>query len=382
VVEVALALVLLVGAGLLMRSFVRLLDQDPGFDPTRTVTMRISLTTARYGADGQRGQFLKRVFEQVDALPGVEASGAISFLPLTGLGAATAMEIVGKPTPERGQEPVTDVRVITHDYLRAMGVPLLRGRLLSDDDAADAKGRVVINETMARRHWPGEDPIGKRVRISWDNLEDEVVGVVGDVKHSGLDAESRAMTYWPFARNPYGTMTVAVRTTTDASRIVTSIVGLVRALDPELAVANIRTMDEVVSNSVAERRLTMLLLTMFAGAALLLAAIGIYGVIAYGVTERTQEIGIRMALGAQRADVLSMVVKQALVMALAGIVVGGTGALLLTRLMQGLLFQVKPADPVTFIVVSAILAAVAVLASYIPGRRATPVDPVIALRGE
>ena len=263
-----------------------------------------------------------------------------------------------------------------------MGVPLLRGRLLSDDDAADAKGRVVINETMALRHWPGEDPIGKRVRISWDNLEDEVVGVVGDVKHSGLDAESRAMTYWPFARNPYGTMTVAVRTTGDASRIVTSIVGLVRALDPELAVANIRTMDEVVSDSVAERRLTMLLLTMFAGVALLLAAIGIYGVIAYGVTQRTQEIGIRMALGAQQSDVLRMVVKQALVMALAGIVVGGTGALLLTRLMQGLLFQVKPADPVTFIVVSGILAAVAVLASYIPGRRATRVDPVIALRAE
>ena len=381
-VEVALALVLLVGAGLLVRSFVRLLDQNPGFDPTRTVTMRISLPAARYGAEGQRAQFLNRFFQQVDALPGVEASGAISFLPLTGLGAATSMEIVGKPKPERGQEPVTDVRVITHDYLKTMGVPLLKGRLLSDSDAADAKGRVVINETMALRHWPGEDPIGKRVRISWDNQEDEVVGVVGDVKHSGLDAESRAMTYWPFARNPYGTMTVAVRTAGDASRVVTSIVGLVRALDPELAVANIRTMDEVVSNSVAERRLTMLLLTIFAGAALLLAAVGIYGVIAYGVTQRTQEIGIRMALGAQRSDVLRMVVKQALVMVLAGIVVGGTGALLLTRLMQGLLFQIKPADPVTFAVVSAILAAVAVLASYIPGRRATRVDPVIALRAE
>ncbi len=382
VVEVALALVLLVGAGLLVRSFVRLLDQNPGFDPTRTVTMRISLPAARYGAEGQRAQFHNRFFQQVDALPGVEASGAISFLPLTGLGAATSMEIVGKPKPERGQEPVTDVRVITHDYLKTMGVPLLNGRLLSDQDAADAKGRVVINETMALRHWPGEDPIGKRVRISWDNQEDEVVGVVGDVKHSGLDAESRAMTYWPFARNPYGTMTVAVRTTGDASRIVTSIVGLVRALDPELAVANIRTMDEVVSNSVAERRLTMVLLTMFAAAALLLAAVGIYGVIAYGVTQRTQEIGIRMALGAQRGDVLRMVVKQALVLALAGIVVGGMGALLLTRLMQGLLFQVKPADPVTFAVVSGLLAAVALLASYIPGRRATRVDPVIALRAE
>ena len=345
IVEVALALVLLVGAGLLVRSFARLLEQSPGFDPSRTVTMRISLPQARYGGQGQRAQFLARLFQQVDALPGVEASGAISFLPLTGLAAATSMEIVGKPTPARGQEPVTDVRVITHDYLKTMGVPLLKGRLFSEQDAADAKGRVIVNETMALRHWPGEDPIGKHVRISWDNQEDEVIGVVGDVRHHGLDVESRAMTYWPYARNPYGTMTVTVRATGDASRIATSIVALVRQLDPDMAVASIKTMDEVVSNSVAERRLTMLLLTIFAGAALLLAAVGIYGVIAYGVTQRTQEIGIRMALGAQRGDVLRMVVRQALLLAVAGIVIGGAGALVLTRLMEGLLFQVKPWRP-------------------------------------
>ncbi len=381
VVEVALALVLLVGAGLLLRSFMRLLDQRPGFDSTRIVTMRLSLPGARYDA-GQRSQFLSRFFPQVDALPGVESSGAISFLPLTGLGAATRMEIVGQPKPPTGQEPVTDVRVITHDYLGTMGVPLLKGRLFNGQDAADAKGRVVINETMARRHWPNEDPIGKRVRISWDDLEDEVIGVVGDVKHSGLDAEPRAMTYWPYARNAYGTMTVTVRTAGDTGRVVNSIVGLVRQLDPELVVANVKTMDEVVSNSVAQRRLTMLLLTIFAATALLLAAVGIYGVIAYNVTQRTQEIGIRMALGAQRSDVLGMVVRQALILAVAGIVLGGAGALVLTRLMEGLLFQVKPGDPMTFIVVSSVLAAVALLASYIPGRRATRVDPVIALRAE
>ncbi len=381
VVEVALALVLLVGAGLLLRSFMRLLDQRPGFDSTRIVTMRLSLPGARYDA-GQRSQFLTRFFQQVDALPGVESSGAISFLPLTGLGAATRMEIVGQPKPPTGQEPVTDVRVITHDYLGTMGVPLLKGRLFNEQDAADAKGRVVINETMARRHWPNEDPIGRRVRISWDDLEDEVIGVVGDVKHSGLDAEPRAMTYWPYARNAYGTMTVTVRTAGDTSRVVSSIVGLVRQLDPELVVANVKTMDEVVSNSVAQRRLTMLLLTIFAATALLLAAVGIYGVIAYNVTQRTQEIGIRMALGAQRSDVLGMVVRQALLLVVAGIVLGGAGALLLTRLMEGLLFQVKPGDPITFIVVSSVLAAVALLASYIPGRRATRVDPVIALRAE
>ena len=382
IVEVALALVLLVGAGLLLRSFVRLLDRNPGFDASRTITMRISLPQARYGGDGQRSQFLERFFQQVDALPGVEASGAISFLPLSGLGAATSMQIVGKPIPPQGQEPVTDVRVISHGYLKTMGVPLLKGRLFNEQDASDANGRVVINETMALKYWPGEDPIGKRVRIAWDSLEDEVIGVVGDVKHSGLDGETRAMTYWPYARWSYGTMTVTVRTAADPNRIVTSIASLVRQLDPELVVANVKTMDEVVSDSVAQRRLTMLLLTIFAGAALLLAAVGIYGVIAYSVTERTQEIGIRVALGAQRGAVLRMVIKQALVLVVTGIAVGGGGALLLTRLMQGLLFEVKPTDPVTFGVVSGVLTAVALLASYIPGRRATQIDPVIALRAQ
>ena len=187
----ALALVLLVGAGLLMRSFMRLLDVDPGFDPSRTLTMRLTLPAARYGAEGQRAQFFCRFFQQVDALPGVEPAGAISFLPLTGLGAATSMEIVGQPIPPKGQEPVADVRVITHDYLEAMGVPLLKGRLFNEQDAADAKGRVVINETMAERYWPGEDPIGKRVRIAWDSARRRSHRRRRrHVKHTGLDAES------------------------------------------------------------------------------------------------------------------------------------------------------------------------------------------------
>jgi putative ABC transport system permease protein len=313
----------------------------------------------------------------------VQASGAISFLPLTGLGSATSMEIVGQPRPEKGQEPVTDVRVISHDYLEAMGVPLLKGRLFNDTDAADAKGRVVISDTMARRHWPGQDPIGKRVQINWDDREDEVIGVVGDVKHNGLDSTNiRSMIYWPFARNPYGTMTVAIRTAGDPSQVVNAVTALVRRLDPELAVAAVRTMDEVVAISVAERRLTMLLLTIFAGAALLLAAVGVYGVIAYNVTERTQEIGIRMALGAQRRDVLRMVIRQALLLVAIGMAAGAAGALLLTRLMSGLLFQVQPADPITFAAVSLVLTAVGFCASCIPGLRATRVDPVIALRAE
>ena len=382
VVEIALALVLLVGAGLLMRSFKHLLDVNPGFDPSRTVTMRLSLPSARYSGEGRREQFFSRFFEHVDALPGVDASGSISWLPLSGAGAATSMVIVGQPTPPKGQEPVTDVRVISHEYLKAMGVPLLKGRLFNERDTTDLKGRVVINETMARRYWPGEDPIGKHVRINWDDVEDEVIGVVGDVKHASLDGEVRAMTYWPYARNPYGTMTIAVRTAREAPVLVNAIAGVVRQLDPDLVVANIKTMEEVVANSVAERRLTMVLLTIFAGAALLLAAVGIYGVVAYSVTQRTQEIGIRMALGAQRGDVLGMVVGQAMVLTIAGIGAGALGALVLTRLMTTLLFNVKPADPLTFAAVAGLLAAVTALASYLPGRRATRVDPVVALRAE
>jgi predicted permease len=267
-------------------------------------------------------------------------------------------------------------------YLKAMGIPLIKGRLFNEHDPADAKGRVVINQTMAQRYWPGEDPIGQHVLITWDGQEDEVIGIVGDVKHTGLDATVRAMTYWPYPRNPYLTMTIAIRTAGDSSQLAQTVTGLVRDMDPALAVAGIKTMEDVVSSSVAQRRLTMLLLTIFAGAALLLAAVGIYGVIAYSVTQRTQEIGIRMALGAQRRDVLTMVVKQAVILAAVGIAAGGAGAFAATRLMEGLLFQVKPTDPLTFTAVSVVLAAVAVLASYIPGRRATRVDPVIALRAE
>ena len=380
--EVALALVLLVGAGLLLRSFLRLVDVNPGFDRTHTVTMRISLPQARYGTDTSRLQFFDRTLAKIDALPGVTAAGAVSFLPLTGPGAATRVEILGKPAPPLGQEPVTDVRVVTHGYFRAMGIPLLRGRLFDAREAADpARRAVVINETMATRYWPGEDALGKRVRVSWNQLvEDEVIGVVGDVRHAALDTAARPTTYWPYPRTAYGTMTLVVRSGGDPSAVANSIAAIVREQDPQLAVANVRTLEEVIATSVAERRLLMQLLAVFAGAALLLAAVGIYGVIACSVTQRTQEIGIRMALGARQGQVLGMVVGQAVLLALAGVGAGGAGALLLTRLLSGFLFEVRPADPATFACVAALLAGIAVLASYLPARRASRVDPVIALR--
>jgi putative ABC transport system permease protein len=382
VVEIVLALVLLVGSGLLLRSFTRLVGVDPGFDPGHTLTMRLSLPGARYD-DGRRMQFYRRLFDRIDAVPGVQSAGAVSFLPLTGLASATRIEIVGKPIPPLGQEPVADVRVVSHDYFRAMGVPLLKGRLFNDDDPADAQGRIVVNATLARQHWPGEDPIGKRISVSWgERKEDEVIGVVGDMRHAGLDAAARATTYWPYARNIYGSMSLAIRAAGDGHALANSMIEVVRLEDSQLAVSDVRTMDEVVSVSVAQKRLLMLLVSIFAGAALILVAVGIYGVIAYNVTERTQEIGIRMALGAQRAAVLRMIVGQALLLAVAGVVLGSIGASLLTRLLTGFLFQVDPTDPLTFTAVAGLVLTVALAASSFPGLRATRVDPVVALRGE
>jgi putative ABC transport system permease protein len=383
VVEIALALVLLVGAGLLVRSFARLMDVDAGFETDRTMTMRVSLPLARYADAPRRVQFFERLLERVQQVPGVQSAGAISSLPLVGLGSATGYKIGGEPAPPLGQEPVADVRVITKDYFKAMGIPLIRGRLFDERQPSDAVNKVIVNEALARRHWPNEDPIGKRIIISWnEDIEDEIVGVVGDVVHAGLDAQVRSMTYWPLARNGDGSMTLTLRTAGEPTSVISAVRGIVREQDADLALADIRTMDEVVSQSVAERRLMMVMLAIFAGAALLLAAVGIYGVIAYSVTQRTQEIGIRLALGAQRSDVLRMVVGQAAILAVAGVVIGGVGAVFLTRLMADLLFGVKPFDPLTFGVVAAGLTGVALLASYVPGRRATRVDPVIALRAE
>ncbi len=383
VVEVALALVLLVGAGLLVRSFVRVLGVDAGFDTDRTISMRVSLPGSRYADPPQRTQFFHRLFARIGAVPGVQSAGAVSFLPMVGLGAATRYDVVGQPNPPKGQEHVCDVRVIMGEYFKAMGIPLLRGRLFNELDPVDSTNKVIVNETLARRHWPNEDPIGKRIRISWNDVrEDEIVGVVGDVRHQGLEAAPRSMTYWPHARFAYSSMTMALRTAGEPAPVVSAVSRIVREQDPNLAVADVQTMDEVIEKSVAERRLMMILLGIFAGAALVLAAVGIYGVIAYGVTQRTQEIGIRLALGAQQSDVLRMVVRQALVLALIGIVIGAAGAAALSRFMADLLFEVKPFDAMTYAAVSVALAAVALLAGFIPGRRATRVDPVVALRAE
>jgi putative ABC transport system permease protein len=383
VVEMALALVLLVGAGLLLRSFVTLLRVDPGFDPARTMTVKVAIPQSKYQDAAQQQAFFNQLFERIDALPGVTAAGGTSYLPINGLGSATSFEVVGKPKPAAGQEPVTDVRVITHDFFKAMGVPLLRGRAFDGRDTGTGIHRVIVNQALANKFYPGEDPIGKSIIVSWnDSVPDEIVGVAGDVRQQDLETEARETIYWPPARFTYPFMTIAIRTAGDPRSVVAPAVAALHDLDPNVAAADVRTMEDVIDISVAQRRLTMLLLSIFAGLALVLAAVGIYGVIGYSVSQRTQEIGIRMALGAPRGAVLRMVVGQAMTLALIGVALGGVGAWMLTRLMQKLLFGVTASDPVTFVAVSALLAFVAALAASVPGLRATRVDPVIALRSE
>ena len=383
VVEIALALILLVGAGLLLRSFVTLLRVDPGFDPARTMTVKVSIPATKYPDAARQQAFFNQLFERLDAIPGVIAAGGTSFLPMAGLGSATSFEVVGQPKPAPGQAPVTDVRVVTHDYFKAMSVPLIRGRGFDTrDDGANVR-RVIINQALANKHFPGQDPIGRSLIVGWnDEGPDEIVGIVGDVRQLDLETEARATIYWPPGRFTYPFATVAIRTAGDPRSVVAAAVSALHQLDPNVAAADVRTMEDVLDASVAQRRLTMLLLAAFAGLALVLAAVGIYGVIAYSVTQRTQEIGIRMALGAQRAAVMRMVVGQAMTLAAIGLAAGAVGAWLLTRLMQKLLYGVTPSDPVTFLAVSGGLALVAAFAASIPGLRATRVDPVVALRAE
>jgi predicted permease len=384
VVQLALALMLLAGAGLMVRSLGRLLAVNPGFDPTGVLTVELSLPSALYEDGPRRNAFFDQVLEQVRGMPGVSAAGAVSALPLTGLASATSFRVVDRPEPAAGQWPVADIRSVDEGYFPALGIPLKRGRLPAASDAPSSPPAVVINETMARQLWPDGDPIGARVRVNWNDpeMEPAVVGVVGDVRHSGLDGDVRPMIYYPRGQSPSGYMVLVVRSVTDPLALAASIRGVVRQLDPALPVGDIVPMPEYVRRSVADRRYPMLLLGLFGGLAVTLAAIGLYGVVAHGVGLRSREFGVRIALGATPGDLARLVLTGAGALAVGGVVLGTAGALASTRVLTHLLYGVAPSDPGTLAGAAVLLALVVLFAAWLPARRAARVDPMTALRSE
>jgi predicted permease len=381
IAEVSIALVLAAGAGLTVRSFMRLQEVDPGFDPDKTLTLRVSLPREGYKEDAQQRAFFERAEQSMAGLPGVAATGSTTLLPLKGYRWTGDMTIEGRP-PE---DYVREVRhkEITPGYFRAIGLPLLRGRFFDDSDTEKGQPTVVINDALARRYFPGEDPLGKRLKFGKPDEDDPwetVVGVVGDEKQDSLSAEVRPEAYHSHLQSAQDEMTLVVRAEGDPRALAGPIRERLRALDPSVPVYDVKTMRDVVYESLARERFVMFLMGLFAALALALAAVGIYGVVSYATAQRTHEIGLRMALGAQAGDVLRLMIGQGLAPVLAGVGLGLLAALGLTRLMSSLLYGVSATDPLTFAAVALLLTAVSLLACYIPARRATRVDPLTALR--
>jgi predicted permease len=380
--EVALSLVLLVGAGLLVRSFARMLEVKPGFNGDGVVTMRMNFTSERYAEQGKSTQLLDQLLPRVAALPGVAGVAVSNDLPLTGDDTTTGVHTADGHAPfEPGHEPVIGVHAVNAGFFHAMAIPLLRGRELSASDTKNSQLVVVINQTLADTLWPGQDPIGKHFNVMTDK-QSEVVGVVGNVLHNGLAEPVTAESYVPFAQNPWAYICLAIRAKGDPTATYSAVRVLLSDIDPELPVHDMRPMSQVIAQTMASRRLTLFLVGGFAALALVLAFVGIYGVMSYSVTERLHEIGVRVALGAQAHDVLRLVVGHGMKVAATGLVAGILGALAATRAMTALLFEVRTSDPLTYGVIAAFLAMVALAACYLPARRATAIDPLVALRHE
>lgn len=385
VAEVSLSLILLAGAGLLIRSFLSLQKVDPGFRPANVLTMRISLPEARYGDPAKIRTFYSELTRRIREWPGVEAVGAITGLPLSGDSWSGTTTVDSQLVPPDRRSPEADRRPVTPGLFQALGIGLVRGRYFEERDSENAQLVAIIDETLADTYWPGADPIGKRLKpggLASTSAWRTIVGVVRHVRYRTLESPSRVQFYWPEAQNPSRSMSLAIRTANDPRSLAGAVERLVLSMDPEQPVYAIRTMDELMEKSMARRRLSMLLLSVFAGLALVLAAVGIYGVISYSVAQRTQELGVRMALGASRFQVLRMVLGQSLGLVLAGVFLGLAGGILLTRFMAGLLFNVRPTDPATFATVALALLAAGLVAALVPARRATLIQPIEALRQE
>jgi putative ABC transport system permease protein len=384
ITQTALCLMLLIGAGLLVRSLVARFDVGVGFDTYRLLTAEIELLGAAYDDGAQRASFFEDLVERARALPGVERAAAITFPPLAGAGSATSFWLADRPVPPEGERPVADVRWVQRDYWATLGIPLLEGRPFDATDDASAPLRIVINRSAAETLWPGENPIGRQILMPWgDTMRAEVIGVVGDVRHDGPETELRPMFYWEHRQfADWRQMTLVLRTTGDPTAVVPALRGLLRDADPSLPLYNVHSMDELFGNSVARARLATVSLSVFALLALLLAAVGLYGVIAHATRQREREIGIRMALGADSAGVLRMVLREGMTLVAGALLLGSVGSIALTRLLRGLLFQVKTTDPLTFAAMIVVLAAAALAACLIPARRAATTEPVNAIRTE
>jgi putative ABC transport system permease protein len=382
--EVALSLVLLIGAGLMIRSFWKLRNVNPGFDTSNALTMSVMLTPIRYSEPHQQLAFIDQAIEQIHAVPGVVSVGATTTIPLGGGGSTQPFSVEGRPAGAIAEQPMAQTRYISTDYFRAIGIPLRQGRFFGDQDRDKSVQVVIISEAMARRFWPGENPIGKRLTPSFHSEQGprEIVGVVGDVKSSGLDVDSKAMMYLPYKQAPRPFVSFVVRTASNPESMIQPVSRAIYSIDKEQALTDVETMDQVLAKSLSDRRFNMTLLLTFAGVALVLAAVGVYGVMNYTVTLRRRELGIRMALGAEARDVLRLVLGQGLVLTLVGVVAGLIAAYALTRLMASRLYGVTATDYLTFLSVPAVLIAVGLVASYVPARRATKVNPTIALRTE
>jgi predicted permease len=385
--EVALAVVLLVSAGLLIRSFQLLRNVDTGFKTANALTMRMVLPFPKYAQAETRRAFYDEVLQKVEGLPGVESAGMITFLPLSFHGMNFSFSIEGQPAPSDMKLPFALFRVVSPDYFRAMGIPLRRGRFFDARDSADSQPAVVVNRRLAEQYWPGEDAIGKRLKVGpldSPNAWLTVVGVVGDTRQTGLN-EQKLEFYVPYAQERRSFMAprdLVVRTKSDPASIASAVRQAVWAVDKDQPVSNVRTLDQVFAAAISQERFQALMLGLFAVLALLLACVGLYGVISYAVVQRTHEIGVRMALGAQPFDVLRLVIRQGMSLTLAGLVIGVVAGTFVTRVLTDMLFGVTPRDPLTFAGVPVLLLLVAFLACYIPARRATRIDPLIALRSE